>query len=368
MTHSNVLDDRAAGAASHPGAGPVVVALKPFDGGDSAIALGRWLAARTHSELHAMSVVEMGDVGTMVAGLPPLPESYYAQEREEVADDLRTRLATLDGEPAVRVDVVEGPPGSTVASIATVRQASTIVVGTGQHGMLGRFLYGERALDVVRTAACPVLIAPPDAEPPIQRAIVAVDFSASSTRAATYALEMLGEGGRLTLVHVVSAPRHPEGRARGVEEECDRRLHARLVRFVDALPTSSGVRLDTAVLRGDAAGALLRYADEQEVDLIACGRGRHSLVQRLFVGSVSTALIRGAPCCVLVAPWLHENDDVNGRLQFGGAGEPDVAGSQLTHRVTAVRQIETVTEPDGRDTRIAFRTRSGDCLLDFVDG
>ena len=427
MTNATVLENTGYTAlGGHTG--PVLVALKPFDGGDGAVRMARWLAARRHVELQAMSVIEMGDVGTVVAGLPPLPEEYYQREREEVASDLRSRI-TSPGEMAEpRVDVVEGPPGSMVAATAAARQASAIVIGTGQHGMLGRFLYGERALEVVRSAEGVVLVVPPYAEPPIARAIVAVDFSEASVRAAIATLEMLDADGHLTLVHVESVARHLDDRALQEEQDRERRNRARFGRFLDALPERADVQIDTVTLRGDAVGALLRYAEEQAADVVACGRRRHSIVERLLVGSVSTALIRGAPCCVLVAPERPEDDDVDASLAFGevrpstdstewrailhavsernsgrrtrlsfeaaspgGAesvdrgylllaldydrrgeradillGDPHVVGSHLTHRITGIRRIETVTDSEGRDARVEFDTRSGRCMVDFV--
>ncbi len=429
MTYGNVLSDRAEVTVTAPQTGPVVVAVKPFDGGDSAIAMARWLAERRHVQLHVICVLEMGDAGTAVAGLPPLSDEYRQREREEVAADLRSRVASPADAARVRIDVVEGAPGSTVTTAAADRGASTIVIGAGRHGMLGRFLYGERALDVVRSAGSAVLVAPPNAEPPIERAVAAVDFSPASVRAAILALEMLGPGGQLTLVHVESATHSLNGPIAGVDEHSERRSRSLLARFTDALPQPSTVQLQSVVLRGDPVGALLRYAEEQEAELIACGRRRHSLVQRLLVGSVSTAVIRGAPCCVLVAPELAEDDDLNARLHFGETrtsvnpdewrdllrgvtdrnagrharltlatsseggvesldrgylllaaeydrrgdradivlGDPQVVGNHLTHRIAGLRRIEVVTAPDGSDTRIAFNTRSRDCALDFVD-
>jgi nucleotide-binding universal stress UspA family protein len=429
MTYSDVLGDRAEVTVTSPPTGPVVVALKPFDGGDSSIAMARWLAERRHAELHAMSVLEMGDAGTAVAGLPPLSEEYYQREREEVAADLRLRVESSGETGPARVDIVEGAPGSTVTTTAADRGASTVVVGTGRHGMLGRFLYGERALDVVRSARSAVLVVPPNAEPPIERAIAAVDFSPASIRAATLALEMLGPGGQLTLVHVLSAAHHLNGRVGGVEEHRERRSFALLARMADALPQASTVQLQSVVLRGDAVGALLRYAEEQEVELIACGRRRHSPVERLLVGSVSTAVIRGAPCCVLVVPEPGAADDGNVPLLVGETrtsvnpeewrdllrsvtdrnagrrarltlspssdggvessdrgylllavdydrrggradiilGDPQVVGSHLTHRITGLCRIEIMTDAGGSDTCIRFNTRYRDRALEFVD-
>lgn len=428
MTHLNVLDHGSSNAAAASEVGPVLVALKPFDGGDSAVAMARWLSERRHVELQGMSVIEMGDMGTAVAGLPPLPEEYYQRERDEVAADLRNRLAQPGDDHAIHVDVIEGPPGSSVARVAAERHASAVVVGTGQHGRLGRFLYGERALEVVRNAAGPVLVVPPRSSAPMERAVVAVDFSQASVRAATEAIGMVAEGGHLVLIHVENVTRDADGRGLGVQEECERRTRALFTRFLDALPSPARVRLDTTILRGDPVGALLRYVEEHDIDLIACGRRRHSLFERVLVGSVSTALIRGAPCCVLVAPERTEDEEPDARLLFGETrpstrpdewrtllqavtdrntgrqarlllapsspggvesvdrnyqllavdydrrggrvdivlGDPHAMGSHLTHRITGVQRIETVSEPDGRDARVEFDTRSGRCMLDFV--
>jgi len=428
MTQINHLDLGRTVAALDSVVSPVLVATKPFDGTDSAIAIAAWLAERRHAELEAISVIEMGDMGAAVAGLPPMPEEYYRRERDEVAANLRSRLAEHPTTLPTRVEVIEGAPGSSVARAAAARHASTIVIGTGHHGRLGRFLYGERALDVVRSADCSVLVVPPDAQPPIDRAVVAVDFSQASVRAALAAIDAVGESGHVVLVHVERAPRHFDGRAIGIEEECERRTRSMFSRFLDAMPDSARGRLDCLLLRGDPVGALVRYVEEHDVQLLACGRRRHSLVERMLVGSVSTALIRGASSCVLVAPEQPGDDDADSRLFLGethgstnpdewrslmqavsrrnagrsarlvvapasrggvetvdrgyqlldvdydrrggrvdiSLGDPHTMGSHLSHRITGVRKIETIVDPDGRDSRVQFETLSGRCTLDFA--
>jgi len=428
MTHFNVLDHETTSGVAVPEVGPVLVALKPFDGGDSAISMAKWLSSQRHAELQAMSVIEMGDIGTAVAGLPPLPEEYYQRERDEVVAELRARLSPPGEEREVRIDVIEGAPGSSVAGVAASRHASAIVIGTGRHGRLGRFLYGERALEVVRNAESPVLVVPPEAGPPIERAVVAVDFSQASVRAAAATIGMMTDTGRVVLVHVEHVPDHVDGRDLGVQEEHERRTRALFSRFLDALPKAPLVQLDTVILHGDPVGSLLRYVEEHDAQLIGCGRRRHSLMERLLVGSVSTGLIRGAPCCVLVAPERIEDERSDANLLFGETrpstspeewrtllqevtdrnagrkarfslaatspggiesvdrgyqllavdydrrggrvdiilGDPHSMGSHLSHRITGVRKIQTVSEPDGRDARVEFDTHSGRCTLDFV--
>lgn len=121
---------------------------------------------------------------------------------------------------------------------------------------------------------------------------------------------MMDPGSRLTLVHVERAARNLEGKAHRTFEEDERRTRGLFTRFLDSLPQPTEVQVETVILRGDAIGALLRYAEEEEAGLIACGRRRHSISERLLVGSVSTALVRGAPCCVLVAPERPSDDDL----------------------------------------------------------
>lgn len=78
---------------------------------------------------------------------------------------------------------------------------------------------------------------------------------------------------------------------------------ARLLETQTVLLESGGdVSVHSVVLRGDAAAMLLEYAQRAAVDLIAVGTHGQSPVGRQLIGSASTALLRGAPRAVLVAP------------------------------------------------------------------
>jgi nucleotide-binding universal stress UspA family protein len=408
--------------------GPVLVALKPLDGGESALAVAQWLAEKTESELQVLSVAEMEDMAVADAVIPPLPPEYYQREREEATARLRSQAAQGPHAAAsCRVDVVDGPASVTVAHIARDRGASVIVVGTGRHNVLGRFLYGERALDVVRNALGPVLVVPPIARPPFTNAMVSVDFSQASMRAAVAAVGMLGRGGRISLVHVKSAVRLNQDSAGWWNDAYELRSREMLARFADALPEPAGVTVDTALLRGETVDTLVKYAITQEVDLISCGRRRHSLVERILVGSVSSALIRRAPCSVLVAPerpYDHEIADVSwmtgvhvsrdpeewpallqsvsrrnaGRrvqlvMEADGAdgveslekgyafltaeydrtdkrlnivlGDPEAPGNHLTHRLAGLRELELTADSSGGDTKLQLDAAPGRCTLTF---
>src|SRR5690606_17341985 len=95
-----------------------------------------------------------------------------------------------------------GSPASTIASAARERGAELILVGLGGPLAATRASTEDTALHVARLAGVPVLAVPPGYAMLPRRAVVAVDFSEASMRAARAALFTLTVGARLTLVHV----------------------------------------------------------------------------------------------------------------------------------------------------------------------
>ena len=61
-----------------------------------------------------------------------------------------------------------------------------------------------------------------------------------------------------------------------------------------------GVNVETAVLDGKPAAEIVRYAKEQNIDLIVIGTQGKQGIERFLLGSVAESVIRSAPCRVLV--------------------------------------------------------------------
>ncbi|PYP79945.1 MAG: hypothetical protein DMD35_06405 [Gemmatimonadetes bacterium] len=414
---------------------PVVVALKPYDGCDAALSVAQWLADQQHRPLHAISVLEPDEMIALAAGaagVPALPEHYHTEERVAIATLVEERLSrTQRHEGTQHVDVVDGPAACTIADVAREREAHAIVVGTGRHGALGRLVYGERAVQIARLADRPVVVVPTQSTAgPVAEAIVAVDFSPASQRAARFAIEMVADGGQLTLVHVKSAVNLNEESAGWWEDAYERRAADLFRRFTASLRSERGITITTRMLHGDVAGTLLALAREQGTGLIACGGRRHSFIERMLLGSVSTELIRHADCTVIVVPDRDQESGVDVPSAVGGVveswdanawpglierfgrrnggrptqlrfrmaspqgagsvesgyrlvdasfdraasraeivlGDPDTAGSQLSHRISNVRAVMVSTDATGRDTALRLDTVAGRCTLVLVDG
>ena len=307
--------ERLASSARPNEEGPIVLATKPFDSTDAPLAVAQWLAHREDRDLHVVSVLEQRDALATAAGAPPLPPRYYEEERASIAARMSDSLAaeTKSG-INYRVDVLDGPCARTVVEVAHDRGARVIVIGTGKHDSLGRFVYGERALQIVRLADRPVLVVPRGASSgTIHKAIVAVDFSPVSLRAARAVIPMLSDGSTLTLVHVKPAAPAMDDHTGSWNKSNELRCDTLFRRFMKLLPVPPGITVETRLLWGDAAVALQQFAARSQADMLACGRRHsHSLIERFLVGSVSAALVRTVTCPILIAP--ESRDDTAAEL------------------------------------------------------
>ena len=243
--------------------GPVLLATKSYNGEGAPLAVARWLAEREGCQLDLISVEE---------------------HDESVARSVNERARECD--------------------------ARMIVVGTGQHDPIGRYIYGERALQIAASADRPVLVVPKSAiaaAPSV--AVVAVDFSPASLRAAHAVLPLLAPGGRLIVVHVKPGVAPVDENIGWWNDAYERHRADDFAQFLRRLPRSPHTTYDSKFLRGDVVSSIVNYAAEQGAELIACGRLGHSLVARVLVGSVSSALVRSATCPVLIAPQLPTDSE-----------------------------------------------------------
>jgi len=66
----------------------------------------------------------------------------------------------------------------------------------------------------------------------------------------------------------------------------------------------AGLKVESTVLDGKVADAILKYAREEGVDLIAMSTHGRTGISRLLMGSVAEQIVHGAPCPVLlIRPW-----------------------------------------------------------------
>ena len=270
---------------------------------EAALVLAWTVARRAQARLDVLTVHQplpaVGAEFAPPADEPELERALRQDLRERVERQMRHAGVAPPPEGLL---VRTGWPGKMIVSAAEETGAGLIVMGLRPHGIVQRLLGPETALEVARSARVPVLAVANGLRWLPPRAVVAVDFSDSSARAAQAAIDLLGGGGAVVLAHVTPRASIPFAAPSSWEETIPGGTAGRLQEFARRLAIPAGVTVQAVTLRGSPAQEILSLAERTRAELIAAGSHGRSAAGRMLLGSVSTALLRGAGCSVLVAP------------------------------------------------------------------
>ena len=264
------------------------------------------LARKYHAVIHVISVIDPRS-----SLLPPplyvafgMGDAAPAEAHEQQEISVRAELARAVGEEIDwPVRLMFGTPAASIVEEANHLGAALVLLGLRRHGRIDRVVHDETALNVMRTASCPVfgVVAEMDGLP--SHILSAVDFGDGSVLAARAARAMVGDDPKLVLAYV-----QPMNGFLDDEGEC--RIHEMGVKagFAKLREEFGGadVRFDHVVLhtgeQETPGQALLEYADDIGADLITAGSVQHSRLDRWMVGSVSAELVRDGRRSVLIVP------------------------------------------------------------------
>ncbi|MFM9059331.1 MAG: universal stress protein [Planctomycetaceae bacterium] len=135
---------------------------------------------------------------------------------------------------------------------------------------------------------------------PTKTILFPTDFSTASDAALAHAEALAkSSGARLLIVHVEEPPLAYGGGELyyGLPEPDSERIQKMLD---DVRPKDPAVPFTHRLTMGDPAGEIIRLAAEEQAEMIVLGtHGRTGMI-RFLMGSVAEAIVRRAPCPVLV--------------------------------------------------------------------
>lgn len=252
---------------------------------------------------------------SVIAPLRPHQRPVLEAALEKASSKLRETVHN------VNVELRQGYPAAEVIDYADQNQIDLIVVGAKGLRNTMNIPLGGVAQQVVEFARCPVLIVRGTANRPRQ-VVLAVDGSAQSIRAAEYLSGFsLPPRAFVRVCHVLPPPPLDEfiretgflssymnvsinwdeivkQSARQMQKE-DIEGQKLLKDSLDQLKVSEK-RASKVLMRGDAATELLKYTDENEIDLLVAGSRGLSPIKSWLLGSVSRNLVYHARCSVMV--------------------------------------------------------------------
>jgi nucleotide-binding universal stress UspA family protein len=292
--------------------------LVPLDGsqfGEHALPLARAIARQIGATLHLVHV-HVISVPISVDAIPVFDEALDAQDRareQAYLDGLARRLST-GGELEVTTAVLDDPVAGALQTYAAAHDVDLVVMTTHGRGAFSRFWLGSVADTLVRCTPMPILLirpreTPPDLDqmPEIKHILVPLDSSALAERilAPATALGALTNA-TFTLLHVIALE------AAGYETDWPTArsevgtlaaLRADAQTYLDRVAERLGAQslaVHTAVIGGQTAPAILDYAHDHRIDLIALATHGRSGAARILLGSIADKIVRGALAPVLL--------------------------------------------------------------------
>jgi nucleotide-binding universal stress UspA family protein len=275
----------------------VLVGYEDRDQGRDALALGRQLADTTGAEL-------------VVGGVFPLDSirSTWTDRGVGDAEDPRPLEDAARSVGAETEAIPSSSPARGLRELAEETGADLVVVGSSHRGRLGRVLAGTVGTALLHGAACAVAVAPRGyrhrAGAGLGAVVVGFDGSAAARQALLTGWQLAGRVGvPLELVSVAVPPAPP---AVHIGMASDQLLEAARGRLRESLAEARGtvpaaIDVESALVTGDVAEMLADAARGPGTILIVGSRGYGS-VRRVLLCSVSSELVRRAPCPVVVTP------------------------------------------------------------------
>jgi len=289
------------GSGVERGTGPILLAIDGRTVDASTCQVASMLFDRLGADVRVLGVLEPLPTVSLDGALPVAPEITDAM-RDELYEQLTTEVTSVATQGRTwPIETRWGLPPVTIAVRARELGARVIVLGLGRHDLAARLLGTETALKVLRLTDLPILAVQPNLTKTVGRAVIGIDFSQASLRAARVALSLFPDLVAIDLVHV-ALPVGPSLVATPWESAYGTHLSEAWPRFVDALGAPSSVLLQTITMKGYPAESLVTRANEAQADVIVVGSHGRGFISRLMLGSVATGVLRTAHTNVLAVP------------------------------------------------------------------
>jgi nucleotide-binding universal stress UspA family protein len=280
--------------------------LRPLSAG--AIRFCNWLRATSRSPQTVVAVHVLEEPHMLVV----LRYRHLPEVLDDARASVRSTLARegLTGD-AVEEELLQATSAEEGLESARLQHgADGVVIGraAGRSGQ-GIVRLGRVARRILRSAAGPVVVVPPDLElrhlggGPIVALTRLQPDSVEACRFAASIAERLGRG--LALIHVVPLPVDfglaglPTASLDSIRGEAIEDADRRLAEWTSAQRFKPVIRV---VLEGPLVEVVLDFVEREAAPLIVCGSRRLSTLERTLVHSTGTELAAGAPVPVAMVP------------------------------------------------------------------
>lgn len=215
----------------------------------------------------------------------------------------------------VTTRVVPGSAKREINRIADEEDYSLIVVGSTGHSIIGEAFLGGVAYSVIHNARKPVLLIRLEIKRDKKKeymeatrcdfskhVLFPTDFSENADHAFTYLQKLVSAGAnQVTLMHVQDKGRIEPHLVNRLDEfnNIDRE---RLEKMKQMLEEKGRANISIELCYGSPSREIIRFINENNINLVVMGSQGRSFVEELFLGSVSHNVARHSVASVLLVP------------------------------------------------------------------
>ena len=248
-----------------------------------------------------------------------VPQNVWEDVRRAAQERLEQTRKAVGGKGVRTVTAQVAELADAVGAIKDAVEAhgaDLVVMGTHGHGGLKHAFLGSVAERALRTVDRPILAVKEDrqtASQPIEKILLAVDFSPHSDRAVEATAGLAARlPASVDVIYAFDLPRdyNPYLSTFGVEleQKIEAAACERLERVRERLE-KRGIRVGLHFRRGSPDAVIAEAARQIGCQLIVMGTRGMSGLSHVLLGSVAERTLRAAPCSVLCVKATHDRGD-----------------------------------------------------------
>lgn len=233
---------------------------------------------------------------------PPELEEMLIQETKRKLYEMYGNT----GEASFEAHVKFGKPYKVLLEYAAEIKADLILAGPRNPSFLKRLFLGSTATMLLHENPVNTMLLPPNVELPLNKILVPVDFSETSTKALeeaqtwakiagaeVHVLHVLEETPVASMVGVL-----PLAELSGFQAMYAEKMKETFGTFIENNPIE-GIDVSTHFAQGDAAHEIVSYAKANDIDLIVMGTVGRSGLEGIMLGNTAERVAREQPCALL---------------------------------------------------------------------
>ena len=274
----------------------LLVAVDPSSVGQAAFQQALRLALFLKAQLIAISVTPRYE-GNMhrwkISNADEQLNEPFIRCLEEV------KQAAAEKGQAVRIVHTVGDPVEEIVRVAEEEQAGLVLMGYPKRSKIERVILGRTTAKVIGCSPCDVLLIPEHTEVNFSRILVGIDGSPYSMEAGQRALELaLAFGGEVHALTVLDIP-FERSILYGVLQEAERKSFPPL-QTLAGQGERLGVRVVTEIREGSPYATIVKYSEENKIELIVLGTYGRTALGNILMGSVVERVATISPLPTLV--------------------------------------------------------------------